>query len=267
MTHTEIYKKFMIEYDKANITSSYPSLTQYEVATILDKAYLALIAQKVTGNNVRKATLESDIKSISDLSPLIKTAVFVVSQNPSQISPECCLLLETQNGDLEIKDEVLYFVSAFTYIDNHNTTPSGVMNDVDYTQGYTPMDGIPNPRMVPITITTHQIVQKLFPTSNNVPIIKNPICYFEGRYMFLLVDPFQRIQEGSGHEAAFVTYVKTPTKFVTGNIPIFSDEDAVEFELNNSMAEELISLAISYALENVESTRLNAHLGMRGLEG
>jgi hypothetical protein len=61
----------MIEYDKANVTSSYPSLTEYEVATFLDKAYNALIAQKVTGNNTRRSTFESDVKSIADLSPLI----------------------------------------------------------------------------------------------------------------------------------------------------------------------------------------------------
>lgn len=53
MTHSDIYTKYMIEYDKAMITSSYPSITKYEAATILDKAYLALIAQKVTGNNPR----------------------------------------------------------------------------------------------------------------------------------------------------------------------------------------------------------------------
>ena len=58
MTHKDIYTKFMIEYDKANVTSSYPSLTEYEVATVLDKAYHALIAQKVTGNNVRRVALE-----------------------------------------------------------------------------------------------------------------------------------------------------------------------------------------------------------------
>jgi hypothetical protein len=61
----------MIEYDKANVTSSYPSLTEYEVATFLDKAYNALIAQKVTGNNVRRASFESDVKSIADLGPLV----------------------------------------------------------------------------------------------------------------------------------------------------------------------------------------------------
>ena len=73
LTHKDIYTKFMIEYDKANVTSSYPSLTEYEVATVLDKAYNALIAQKVTGNNVRRAGFEADLKAIEDLSALIKT--------------------------------------------------------------------------------------------------------------------------------------------------------------------------------------------------
>ena len=72
MTHKDIYTKYMIEYDKANITSSYPSLTKYEVATILDKAYHALIAQKVTGNNIRRAPFEVDMKSVSDIEPLVK---------------------------------------------------------------------------------------------------------------------------------------------------------------------------------------------------
>lgn len=38
------------------------------------------------------------------------------------------------------------------------------------------------------------------------------------------------------------------------------------FELNDAMAEELISLAVTFALENVESTRLNTKLNTRGLE-
>lgn len=45
---------------------------------------------------------------------------------------------------------------------------------------------------------------------------------------------------------------------------MFSDD--IEFELSDSMAEELISLAIAMALENVESPRLNTKLNIRGLE-
>lgn len=43
--------------------------------------------------------------------------------------------------------------------------------------------------------------------------------------------------------------------------------DNTEFELSDTMAEELISLAIVFALENVESTRLTTKLNTRGLEG
>ena len=72
MTHADIITKFLIEYDKANITSSYPSLTDYEIATVLDKAYLALLAQKITGNNPRQVGFEADVKAIEDMRPLIK---------------------------------------------------------------------------------------------------------------------------------------------------------------------------------------------------
>lgn len=43
--------------------------------------------------------------------------------------------------------------------------------------------------------------------------------------------------------------------------------DTIEFELSDQMAEELINLAIIFALENVESPRLNTKLNTRGLEG
>lgn len=77
MKHSDIYTKFMIEYDKANVTSSYPSLTKYEIATILDKAYLAIIAEKFTGNNPRGAAFEQDIKAIEDIRPLLKVEQLV----------------------------------------------------------------------------------------------------------------------------------------------------------------------------------------------
>ena len=41
---------------------------------------------------------------------------------------------------------------------------------------------------------------------------------------------------------------------------------AYQFECNATVAEELISLAVAFALENVESQRLNSKLNMRGLE-
>jgi len=103
MTHKDIYTKFMIEYDKANVTSSYPSLTEYEVATFLDKAYNALISQKVVGNNFRRSTLESDLKAISDIQPLITTESRLLTKDPTIADNVVTTTLP--NG-------FLYFVSA-----------------------------------------------------------------------------------------------------------------------------------------------------------
>ena len=52
-------------------TSSYPSLTDYEILTILDKAYLAVVSNKFTGNNTRKVGFEGDNKAIEDIRALI----------------------------------------------------------------------------------------------------------------------------------------------------------------------------------------------------
>ena len=55
--------------------------------------------------------------------------------------------------------------------------------------------------------------------------------------------------------------------FIPGTIDV---EDYLgkyyEFECNDTVAEELISLAVAFALENIESQRLNSKLNMRGLE-
>ena len=84
------------------------------------------------------------------------------------------------------------------------------------------------------------------------------------------------------NDSVYLTYIKKPNKFVkdlsqytgTSGASFFdcpSDaSDAVKakykFECNETVAEELISLAVTFALENVESQRLNTKLNMRGLE-
>lgn len=104
MTHKDIYTKFVIEYDKANVTSSYPSLTEYEIATVLDKAYNALIAQKITGNNFRHSMFESDVKAIADLEPLVRSEYWTNTTQDSRVS-------NSIYGDLP--EEMLYYITAY----------------------------------------------------------------------------------------------------------------------------------------------------------
>ena len=250
MTHKDIYTKFMIEYDKANVASSYPSLTEYEIATILDKAYNALIAQKFTGNNPRRSSFESDNKSISDLQPLIKTDV-------------CTGSLDDVNSlSANLPDEFLYYISSC----------------IKYTisEESKPMDELTT-RIVNIKLVDHNTANKFLVSPTNLPWVKTPVCYIEGNEITVIYDPMMQGLEPD----VYVTFIKKPNTFVKENLTegtCFTfvekkDEDGkvivpdeYKFECNDTVAEELISLAVTFALENVESQRLNTKLNMRGLE-
>lgn len=131
MTHKDIYTKFVIEYDKANVTSSYPSLTEYEIATVLDKAYNAIIAQKITGNNYRRSVFESDNKAIADLEPLVKSEYWQDTHVDTRVS-------NSIYGKLP--EDMLYYITAYIKQDmlyKVDETPNIVEN-----ANYKPADGL-----------------------------------------------------------------------------------------------------------------------------
>lgn len=234
MAHNEIYTKFLIEYDKANVTSSYPSLTKYEIATILNKAYLALIAQKFTGNNVRQAPFEIDSKAISDLQPLITTE-FLYKERIDQDNkyPQNCAVFN-------VPTKFLYYVSSRIQIDSTQNT---------------------------VILVNHNDAQRFVETANNKPWIKNPVGYIEEGKFIVLYDNVKyqddaQLQVTVGQSS--FTYIKEPQKFT--DTSVVNSTTPTPFELNDTMAEELISLAVLMALENVESSRTQIKSQMRGLE-
>ena len=138
-------------------------------------------------------------------------------------------------------------------------------------------------------------------STSNIPWIKTPVCYIENDTIYIVVDPYDKPDVNFCE----LTYVKLPNEFakdLTADGLGISDEemsqvkkisyfdytlkvpsddgysqddnrDAIDsfkslytFECNDTVAEELISLAVAFALENVESQRLNSKLNMRGLE-
>lgn len=239
MTHSDIYTKFMIEYDKDSVTSSYPSLTKYEIATILDKAYLALIAQKVTGNNNRKMSFEADIKSIEDIRPLIKSSSNVAKNN-NPIAAASNEVVYT------LPEDLLYYVQS--YIDVINTTSS--LDQASHIRAN-------------ITLINHAISNKFKSSDTNLPWIKEPVCYMEGNELRVLIDPY-KYKNNKGSLKLHLTYIYKPAKFATQNSYDFST--STKFELSDSMAEELINLAIVIAAENVELPRQQTKASLLSLE-
>ena len=165
---------------------------------------------------------------------------------------------------------------------------------------YSPADSNTD-RALPIKLVNHEIAQKFFASAYNIPWVKQPVCYLEDRDVCIVYDPLNSPVKTAGpnEKALQITYIKRPMPFVkelpaevpanayvsyfdydrehiAGNTPWNGGdkdetgnptyEERYEFECNSTVAEELISLAVAFALENVESQRLNSKLNMRGLE-
>lgn len=228
MTHKNIYDKFLIEYDKANVTSSYPSFTKVEIAAILNKAYLALISQKFTGNNVRKVGFGQDGKALVDLQPLITRKEYndLMYQCPYTNQIMVDLVKDNQN-------DFLYFVSGVA----------------DFKTGTRDL----------VTILP-QLVSRYGITAYNHPIIEIPACFIQDNKLNVLFD--SRITGGYPTNIK-IDYIKIPVQFTSTSM---SSDTNTQFELNDQVAEELISLAVTFALENIESPRLAQKINTLQLE-
>lgn len=232
MTHADIYEKFMIEYDKENVTTSYPSLTEYEIATLLDKAYLALIAQKFTGNNMRRVPFEGDEKAVEDLQPLVHEGIIPFINNG-----HTGLDLIAHEFD---KNEVMYIIHA-------------VLSDLQGTFESTKQ-------------IQSKYMYKFMHTINNKPWSRSAIYCIQNNKIILIKGKLVDDAINKGYPVDFVyTYIKYPQKFADKTNRL-SQQTNIDFELSDSMAEELINLALVMSTEIVESPRMQTKAQLRGLE-
>ena len=237
MTYNDIYKKFLIEYDKADVSSSYPSLTNEEIAAILDKAMYALIAQKVTGNNPRKVALDMDSKAMSDIAPLIKYFDTKKSDDESLIKANNELLFKFgDNGTPR------YLLDG---IIKYNDSDKEVVN-----------------------LTTSLISDKFKETIHNKPWIKQPIMYIQSsnsndgdEIIHVLVD--SRYIDKENPNPNFQLYIRgvyMPSTFKDNK------NNETDFLLSDTVCEELINLAVIFACRNVQNPRLTTVVQTKSLE-
>lgn len=237
MTYNDIYKNFLIEYDKADVSSSYPSLTNEEIAAILDKAMYALIAQKVTGNNPRKVALDMDSKAMSDIAPLIKYFDTQKSDDVSLIKANNELLFKFGNNGTP-----RYLLDG---IIEYNDTDKEVVN-----------------------LTTSLISDKFKETVHNKPWIKQPIMYIQSsnltdgdEVIHVLVDSRYINKENPNPDfQLYIRGVYMPSTFKD------NENNDTEFLLSDTVCEELINLAVMFACRNVQDPRLATVIQTKSLE-
>lgn len=252
MTYNDIYKNFLIEYDKADVSSSYPSLTNEEIAVILDKAMYALIAQKVTGNNPRKVALDMDSKAMSDIAPLIDTWALTQS---------------TDNTDSSIAN------NEFVYVYDDGVIPpvyilGGKITYTDKQKETGKAEGSKDTNKYEETVQllTSVIADKFKETVHNKPWIKEPIMYVqrenttskEDTCIHILIDSSKgKITNSSLH----IRGIMMPTSFAQQK-----NQNTTEFPLSNTVCEELINLALIFACRNVQDPRLATVVQTKSLE-
>ena len=238
MTYNDIYKKFLIDYDKADVSSSYPSLTNEEIAAILNKAMYALIAQKVTGNNPRKVALDMDSKAMSDIAPLIKyfdTNYLASSDSESLVTANNELLFKF--GDTGTPQYLLDGIIKY------NDSDKEVVN-----------------------LTTSLISDKFKETIHNKPWIKQPIMYIQysnsndgDEVIHVFVDS-RHIDKENLNPQLYIRGVYMPSEF-----EVNQNSDEI-FLLSDTVCEELINLAVIFACRNVQDPRLTTVVQTKSLE-
>lgn len=240
MTYEEITQKFLIQYDKEPVTSSYPSLTSTEIAHILDKSYLNIIAQKLTGRNTDRISFEGDLKAIEDIRPLITTSDVTEDKDPSIFRVANELIFNTPS-------DMLYYLQCSMYMANNIKS---VYDDYEKEEQ----------RLVPTQVIRHTDAQNFEVSPYNTPWIKNPAVYLEEDKIHVLYDMYAyKLPE---QNKLSITYIKKPILFVDslGNL------NNTIFELSDTVAEEIINQSLITALDMIESQRLQSKLNVNQID-
>jgi len=103
-------------------------------------------------------------------------------------------------------------------------------------------------------------------TSSNIPWVKNPVGYLEDNMLYILYDAMYNIVSTNNTDV-ILTYIKKPNKFSGNVVPrpgdTFNISDVTQFECSETMANELVNMAVVIATEVGESPRLNKTIGDR----
>jgi len=153
----------------------------------------------------------------------------------------------------------LYYVSAIASYKNGNDKNATTSNEN-------------------IDLVSHETAKNFYTSETNMPWIKHPKMVIEDDIFKVLVDPVKHSNVistfvGSSNDVnvlkqnldkfkVVLRYIKTPIKFADSK----TDLSKIDAEINDSMCEELINLAIIMAAETVESPRLATKVQTRPIE-
>ena len=220
MTHSNIKEKFLIEYDKASIASSYPSLTDYEIATVLDKAYLALIAQKLTGNNPRGVQFEGDTKAIEDIRPLITRITILPSDVDKEASNEYVY---------DLPENFMYYLQSKA---NLEYKPNAIDEKTH--------------SLVEVNLVTHELASKFMCTTHNFPWVETPARCLEDNILRMFIDQKRVDDNEETYMDRYNTYIEKTKPLIE-----FYEQKGILYHVNSGEDKNTIFKEIEKIIDTI----------------
>lgn len=191
MNLSELHIAFKLEADKTG-SLNYPSFEPEEIDYWLNKAYLALVNQKMFGNNPRGEGFDQSQKREDDIRNLILTTSVTPITSSAIVNGLGVNLTDLPN--------YLYFISSRTIFSNGN-------------------------QAVNLNIS-HNEKDKFVETAINIPWIKHPVVYIEGGNLIVLYDRYSAAADSYTTDLIEVTYLRKPEALsinTPSQVPIISE--------------------------------------------
>lgn len=219
MTVQEMHLAVKLGLDKTS-NFALPSLLPEEIDYWLNEGQLQVVKQKAFGNNFRQEDLNTGVKRIDDLTPLIKESISfsILNQHSNYTNVRTLARLQHAMSDY------MFFISATCkYSDNK----------------------IGEAKLIP-----YMSINNLVVTEYNRPFLRNPYVYITDDYFNFIVNPDSVLSSVS------FRYIKTPKQLVRTS-PV--EGQTTESELPEQVHPEIVAATVNMLLENLESQRIQTN--------
>lgn len=229
MLVSEIHKAFKVAMDKnaeAISLGGCPAFLPAEIDLFLNQAYIEVINNKFTGNNVLQQPFEQGVKRVADLQKLIKTdknTVLLYQNSSSNV-----LTLQNFFKDGESLKRMFY-VDCVLHFGNRSAN---------------------------CILIDHAGTKRFLQTYDNLPWIQTPVATLGDNQLLIYIDPTEMVSDTYSCD---ITYVKYPEKI--DNTQATTDIT----EVPDYVLYEVINRAAVIALENIESQRSQTKLQINNL--
>lgn len=200
MIVSEIHKAFKVIMDKnaeAVAFGGCPAFLPEEIDLFLNQAFIEIISNKFTGQNVLQTPFEGSVKRVADLEGLVKTDTAI---SLSLTSGTNVLVLDDFSND----KQRMFYVTSMLHFNNNSST---------------------------CILVSHDDARRFLKTYNNDPWIDTPVATLEDNTLKVMIDAYTMEQPYT----IDITYVSFPPKidYSTPTTDITVVPDRVMYEVIN----------------------------------